>query len=54
MNGEQEGLETVWNKSGEKKSESHWENGKQEGLETTWYGSGEKKSEGYYVNGVKL
>ena len=39
-NGKQEGLGTLWYKSGEKKCEIHFKNGKEEGLMTSWYESG--------------
>ena len=45
------GIMVLYYNSGQKKTESNYQNGKRNGVETNWYKNGARKSESNYNNG---
>lgn len=48
VDGEKEGLFTVWHPNGKKQEESQWKAGRKEGPSTVWYETGQLKSKSSY------
>ena len=49
--GEWDGLQTKWDKNGQKTSEGNYNDGEKDGLQTWWYENGQKRWEDTYKDG---
>ena len=54
MNGEKQGLATIWYEKGQKRYELNYVNGEVQGLATTWHENGQITKEECYMNDVEV